>query len=104
VGESETRTKLSAIVIVNSERTQVLDGVKAALSRASNGRARLDQIGDDSLIIEDVGLASLDLLELRFELEERWNLRITDEEVVRLRTVGDIVSLLLQRGCRAEAK
>ena len=48
-------------------------------------------------MIEDIGLASLDLLELRFELEERWKTRITDEEAIRLKTVRDVVDLIAQR-------
>jgi acyl carrier protein len=79
------------------DREQIIEELKPALARASNGRAKLNQVADDALIIEDIGLASLDLLELRFELEERWKLRITDEEAIRMKTIGDIVNLVLER-------
>ena len=78
-------------------RGQVREELKPALALASNGRAKLDRISDEALIIEDLGLASLDLLELRFELEERWKLRITDEETIRMKTIGDVVDLVLDR-------
>ncbi len=71
--------------------------MKPALVRASNGRAKVDQIDESALIIEDIGLASLDLLELRFELEERWKTRITDEEAIRLKRIHDVVDLIVER-------
>jgi acyl carrier protein len=78
-------------------RAQILEELKPALVDASNGRAKVDQVKEDSLIIEDIGLASLDLLELRFELEDRWQTRITDEEAIRLKTIRDVVDLIAQR-------
>jgi acyl carrier protein len=78
-------------------RSQIIEELKPALLRASNGRAHLDQLVEQSLIIEDIGLASLDLLELRFELEERWKTRITDEEAIRLKTIHDVVDLIADR-------
>ncbi len=79
------------------ERVGIIEQLKPALVRASNGRAKVDQVNEDALIIEDIGLASLDLLELRFELEDRWQTRITDEEAIRLKTIRDVVDLIAQR-------
>ena len=80
-----------------NNRGQIIDQLKPAFLQVSNGRARVDRLTEDALIVEDIGLASLDLLELRFELEDHWQLRITDEEAIRLRTVGDIVDLIANR-------
>jgi acyl carrier protein len=77
-------------------RAQIIEDLKPALDRASNGRAKLDHVTEEALIIEDIGLASLDLLELRFELEERWKTRITDEEAIRLKTIHDVVDLIAE--------
>lgn len=79
------------------DRAAIIERLKSALSRASNGRAKLDQVTEDALIIEDLGLASLDLLDLRFELEQMWNARITDEEAMRMRTIRDVVDLIVGR-------
>jgi acyl carrier protein len=79
------------------ERAGIIEEPKPALVRASNGRAKLDHAKEDALIIEDIGLASLDLLELRFELEERWQTQITDEEAIRLKTIRDMVDLIAGR-------
>jgi acyl carrier protein len=79
------------------DRAEIISQLKPVLLVASNGRAKVDQLCEDARIIEDIGLASLDLLELRCELEERWHTRITDEEAVRLRTIGDVVELVHAR-------
>jgi acyl carrier protein len=79
------------------KRAGIIEELKPALVRSSNGRAKLDRVSEDALIIEEIGLASLDLLELRFELEERWKTRITDEEAIRLKTIRDVVDLISER-------
>jgi acyl carrier protein len=79
------------------ERAQIIEQLKPVLSRVSSGRANVDRLSEDARIVEDIGLASLDLLELRFELEAVWNAKITDEEAILLRTVGDVVDVLLKK-------
>ena len=78
-------------------RDQIMESLSGALDRASNGRAELGQLDDDARIIEDIGLSSLDLLDLRFELEELWQMKVADEELMQLRTIGDVVHLIEQR-------
>ena len=80
-----------------ADGSQIIDQLKPMLREVSNGRARVDGLTRDALIIEDVGLASLDLLEMRFELENHWHLQIADEDLIRLKTVGDVVDLILER-------
>ena len=79
------------------ERDQILKKLSSALDRASNGRAKLDRLVDDARIIEDVGLSSLDLLDLRCDVEELWQMKVTDEELMQLRTIGDVVHLIEER-------
>lgn len=78
-------------------RDDILAGLRTALERASNGRANLAELHEDSRIIEDVGLASLDLLELRCEMEERWQATVTDDQLMRLRTIGQAIELIEQQ-------
>jgi len=79
------------------DRAQIIEQLKPLLLSASNGRARLAQLSEGSLIIEDVGLASLDLLELRFELEDRLNTKITDEEAISLKTIGSVIDVVVEK-------
>ena len=81
-------------------RAQVIKQLQPVLSRVSNGRAKVDHLAEDARIIEDIGLASLDLLELRFELETAWNATITDQEAISLKTIGDVVNIVLEKSTR----
>lgn len=48
----------------------------------------------DAELGRDVGLDSLDTMELTVALEERWNVELPDAEVEQLRTVRDAVELI----------
>lgn len=78
-------------------RAEIVQKLKGPLDRASNGRAKLGKLDDDAKIIEDIGLSSLDLLDLRFELEELWQTKLTDEEVSRMHTIGDVIRVIADR-------
>ncbi len=51
-------------------------------------------ITPDQALREDLGLNSLDAIELMFKVEEEFDLEIPDADLQRLRTVGDLVSYL----------
>ncbi len=40
---------------------------------------------------DDLGIDSLDLIELRMEIEKKFGIAITDEDAEKLLTVGDII-------------
>lgn len=48
----------------------------------------------ETRIIEDLGADSLDLPVLVISLEEKLGIRIYDEEIETLKTIGDIVTIL----------
>jgi acyl carrier protein len=83
--------------MTTTARVQVIEQLKPIFLKVSNGRAKVDQLPEDARIIEDIGLASLDLLELRFDLETAWNAQITDEEAISLKTISDVVDLILEK-------
>lgn len=46
---------------------------------------------------EDLDADSLDLYELVMELEDRYGIRVTEEEAARIETVGDAVDFVTDR-------
>ena len=52
------------------------------------------EIRPESNVIEDLGADSLDLVEMLTEMENEYNIIITDERVRELTTVGEIASFL----------
>ncbi|MGH7331694.1 MAG: acyl carrier protein [Candidatus Rokuibacteriota bacterium] len=51
----------------------------------------------DQTLREDLGLNSLDAIELMFKVEEEFDIEIPDPDLQKLRTVGDLVSYLEAR-------
>lgn len=50
-----------------------------------------DDINMDTSFVEDIGADSLDLVELVMALEQEFDLEIDDDEVEKIKTVGDAV-------------
>ncbi|HEY4249256.1 MAG TPA: acyl carrier protein [Lacunisphaera sp.] len=53
------------------------------------------KINGETRLAEDLGVDSFGAVELMFELEEAFNLKIEDSEIARVRTVNDIVAYLV---------
>ena len=57
-----------------------------------------DKLTDDASFIEDLGADSLDIVELVMEFEKEFNIDIPDEDAEKLRTVGDAMGYLKEKG------
>ena len=55
----------------------------------------LDQITGETELIRDLNLDSLAMYEIVIDLEEAFDLRISDTDLDKIRTVGDAVHLIL---------
>ena len=77
----------------------IADKVKSALGREL--KRDPDTIEMDHLLRDDLGLNSLDAIELMFKVEEEFDLEIPDTDLQKLKTVGDLVSYLEKRLERA---
>jgi acyl carrier protein len=55
------------------------------------------RIAETTRFKEDLDADSLDLYELVMELEDRYGVKISEEEATRIQTVGDAVSFVLER-------
>jgi len=66
--------------------------VKKLLSEQLN--IKPETITEKSRVIEDLGADSLDVVEMLMVLEDEFNVTVSDEESMALKTVGDICSLI----------
>ena len=57
-----------------------------------------DQVTDDASFLEDLGADSLDTVELVMAFEEEFGAEIPDEDAEKLRTVGNVVVYLKEKG------
>jgi acyl carrier protein len=76
-------------------RDEVLDMVRSHL--ATELEVDPDRIDDDTSFREDLDADSLDLYELVMELEDRYGIRIGEEDAARIETVGQAVDFVLGR-------
>ena len=53
-----------------------------------------DTILLESVIIEDLGADSLDIVDLAMSLEDEFDIEVPDEAVENIKTVGDIVKFI----------
>ena len=77
------------------ERDEVMSLVREHLSEeleVDPGR-----IEEGTRCREDLEADSLDLYELVMELEDRYGIKVTEEEATRISTVGDAVGFVLER-------
>lgn len=76
-------------------RAGVMDLVRGHLA----GELEIDgeQIQESSRFREDLEADSLDLYELVMELEDTYGIKITEEEAVGIRTVGNAVDFVVER-------
>ena len=56
-----------------------------------------ENVTEESLIIEDLGADSLDIVDLVMTIEEEFNVEVPDEEIENIRTVGDVVKFIEAR-------
>jgi acyl carrier protein len=56
-----------------------------------------DQISESTRFREDLDADSLDLYELVMELEDRYKIRVSEEEAAEIETVGQAVELITAR-------
>ncbi len=50
----------------------------------------LGKVNEDDDLVHDLGGDALDVIELVMELEEKFNITITDDEAEKIRTVEDV--------------
>ncbi|RJR17910.1 MAG: acyl carrier protein [Desulfobacteraceae bacterium] len=63
---------------------------------ADKGTVPQDQISLDSSLVDDLGMDSLDAVEMVFEFEEQYGIQIPDEAIQGFRYVKDIVGYLFK--------
>lgn len=73
------------------KRAEVLEAIKEHLSQRG---IEATEVSEKSDLQKDLGLDSLDTVELTLGLEERFGIEIPDTELEGVGTVGDAVTLI----------
>ncbi|MDT7907185.1 MAG: acyl carrier protein [Candidatus Calescibacterium sp.] len=60
----------------------------------------VSDIRDDASFIEDLGLDSLDLVDMIMKLEEEFGISIPDEDLDKIRTVKDAINYIREKSSK----
>jgi acyl carrier protein len=82
-------------------RQRILDQLTHSVRKLRGKRVETANLTEDALLGADLGLDSLDMLEVRFDIEDAWKIEISDSEAEALSSVRDVVDKILAK-CEAE--
>ena len=77
------------------ERDKVLDEIRAIIVEQLG--VEPGEVREEATFQEDLNADSLDLVELIMEMEDRFKLKISDEDAEGIATVGDAVDYVVAR-------
>ena len=72
----------------------MFDEVKEIISKYTE----VENITEDLSLTQDLKLTSLDVVSMVGEFEDAFDIEIADEDVMQIKTVGDILEYLKKRG------
>ena len=75
-----------------STRDEIRDGLAEILEEIAD--VQPDDVADDKSFQDDLDVDSLSMVEVVVAAEERFGVKIPDDDVQNLRTVGDAVSYI----------
>jgi acyl carrier protein len=78
-------------------RPEIVSELRNILQRATNNRIQADQVNEEDNVFDNLGLSSLEMLELSFEIEYVWNVVLDNEDLMDLKIVSDVIDLILER-------
>lgn len=70
--------------------------IEAKIKEALSGFLKIEplKIKGNSLLREELGLDSMDTIDLVFELEDNFNLQIPDDDLINFKTVDNVIQYI----------
>lgn len=79
-------------------REEIKDKVLFSIESVYCLKTNRDDILENDRLGKDLGMDSLDILDVAMDLEEKLSIRINDEDIYIWKTVGDIIDCIC--GCK----
>lgn len=80
-------------------RQEVEQWVTAKLMEVSDGRVTSGSIHPGTSLRHDLGMTSLLAVNMVLDLEEKFGIEVSDDDLTRLGTVGNVVEMVLEKVC-----
>ena len=74
-----------------------LERLKKLLAEVYDGEIDTDSIKEDTRVVEDIGMKSIAMLYMAMAIEGEFNVSLTNEDLPKMQTVGDIMKLIEER-------
>lgn len=74
--------------------TQTLSEVTRIISKFAKNKQAIETATADTRIRKDLGVSSANLVDIVLDIEEAFDLSIADDELGKIVTIGDAVSLI----------
>jgi len=85
-------------------KDEIRSELRKILTVVSEKLANRTDITDETTIRPGLGLDSLQILEMHFEIEARFGVTVDENDAKNLKTVGDLISLIESRQATAQVK
>ncbi len=76
-------------------REQILEKIREIVVEELGVSA--EKVTEDARFIEDLGADSIGVMELVMKMEEAFDIQIPDQDIEKIRTVGDAISYILSK-------
>jgi len=70
----------------------VIEGTKKHIAKVA--KCKVSDVGDNKRLAEDLKLRSINRIELAALLEDTFGVKITNREILRAKTVSDVITLV----------
>src|SRR3954463_5405431 len=81
------------------KRTNLLDQFKKILSEhvATNQSGLLEKLSEETDLVDDLGIESLDVVNIVIDMEDHFNIAIDNDSIKRMSTVGNCLDLIEEK-------
>ena len=80
-----------------SKEEKIIEQLRIILEESSTEDRDMSNFGH-STTVEQLGLDSLTILDLLYDIEEATGIQIEAKEIIEFRTIGQITDLVIQKG------
>ena len=81
------------------ERTVIFKKFKSILSEhvAGDDTSTLESISEQTGLVDDLGIESLDVVNIVIDMEDHFNIQIDNDSIKRMSTVGNCLDLIEEK-------
>lgn len=77
------------------DRAQILEKIREIVVEELGVSA--DKVTENARFIEDLGADSIGVMELVMKMEDAFDIQIPDQDIEKIRTVGDAINYILSK-------